>query len=134
MPITTGEAGVGWYGWYALHYADAEIPAATVVAGGGYFGPPNADGVVELGYSVCPEWRGQGYATEIASALASHAALQPGVARVIAHTSAENRASVRVLERSRFVFTGGGLEPGTLRFEYLPVTTQRIVAADGAVK
>ena len=103
--------------------ADAETPSATVVAGGGYFGPPNADGVVELGYSVCPEWRGQGYATELASALAAHAARQPRVARVIAHTSAANPASVRVLERSRFVLAGVGLEPETLRFEYLPATT-----------
>jgi ribosomal-protein-alanine N-acetyltransferase len=112
-----GEAGTGWYGWYAVRHADAAAPA-ELVAGGGYFGPPNADGVVELGYSVCPEWQGQGYATELVTSLAAHAAAQPGVNRVIAHTTAENPASVRVLEHSGFAARGAGAEAGTLRFEY----------------
>ncbi|HEY0777261.1 MAG TPA: GNAT family N-acetyltransferase, partial [Gemmatirosa sp.] len=114
-----GAAGVGWYGWYAVRQADAAAPA-TVVAGGGYFGPPTDAGEVELGYSVCPEWWGQGYATELASALAAHAARRPGVTRVLAHTSAANPASVRVLARSGFVPVGAGAAPGTLRFAYVP--------------
>lgn len=117
-----GTAGVGWYGWYAVRHADADV-AATVVGAGGYFGPPTEAGVVELGYSVCPEWRGQGYATELTSALAGHAARQPGVTRVQAHTTAANPASVRVLERSKFVPAGPGAEPGTLRFEYAAPAT-----------
>jgi [ribosomal protein S5]-alanine N-acetyltransferase len=118
---TAGDAGVGWYGWYAIRAADTEAPA-TVVAGGGYFGPPTEEGVVELGYSVCPEWRGRGYATELASELAAHAAGQPGVTRVLAHTTAANPASIRVLERSGFALAGAGTEPGSLCFRYaLPV-------------
>jgi RimJ/RimL family protein N-acetyltransferase len=113
----TGDLGTGWYCWYAVRDADAEAPA-TVVAGGGYFGPPSETGVVEIGYSVCPEWRGRGYATELASALAVHAARHPGVTRVVAHTAAGNPASVRVLERSGFAPAGSGEEPGTLRFQY----------------
>jgi RimJ/RimL family protein N-acetyltransferase len=115
-----GEAGVGWYGWYAIRGADAEAPA-TVVAGGGYFGPPTDTGVVELGYSVCPEWRGRGYARELAGALAAHAARQPGVMRVIAHTTAANPTSIRVLEGSGFVRVGAQL--GTLCFAYVPPAT-----------
>lgn len=110
--------GVGWYGWYAVRPSDAEAPA-TVVAGGGFFGPPSAEGVVELGYSVCPEWRGRGYATELAAALAAHAVRQPSVTRVVAHTTAANPASVRVLERSGFVPAGPGTEPGTLCFAFV---------------
>ena len=112
-----GPEAVGWFCWYAVRRADAAAPA-TVVAGGGYFGPPTAEGVVELGYSVCPEWRGQGYATELATALAAHAARQPGVTCVLAHTAAANPASVRVLERSGFVRAGPGAEPETLRFAF----------------
>jgi RimJ/RimL family protein N-acetyltransferase len=112
-----GAAGVGWFAWYAVRRADREAPA-TVVAGGGYFGPPTAAGEVELGYSVCPEWRGRGYAVELAGALAAHAARQPGVTRVIAHTTADNPASIRVLERSGFASVGAGVEAGSLRFEY----------------
>ena len=112
-----GEGGVGWYCWYAIRDGDADAPA-TVVAGGGYFGPPTDAGVVELGYSVCPEWRGRGYATELADALAAHAARQAGVTRVIAHTTAANPGSMLVLARSGFVSTGPGADPGMLRFEY----------------
>jgi [ribosomal protein S5]-alanine N-acetyltransferase len=114
-----GPAGVGWYGWYAIRPADVHAPA-TVVAGGGYFGPPSPEGVVELGYSVCPEWRGRGYATELASALAAHAARQPGLTAVIAHCTTANPASIRVLERSGFVRSGAGEAPGTLRFVFAP--------------
>lgn len=117
-----GDAGVGWYGWYAVRVADPEAPA-TVVAGGGYFGPPDAEGVVELGYSVCPEWRGLGYATELTTALAAHAAGQPAVARVVAHTTRANPASVRVLERSGFVLAGVGAEADALRFAFDPLAT-----------
>lgn len=115
----SGDEGVGWYGWYAVRVADAEAPA-TVVACGGYVGPPTPEGTVELGYSVCPEWRGRGYATELTRALAMHAAGRPGVARVVAHTTAANPASIAVLHRSGFVPAGPGEYPDTLRFEYVP--------------
>lgn len=114
-----GDAAVGWYGWYAVRGTDEEAPA-TVVACGGYFGPPTEAGVVELGYSVCPEWRGRGFATELAGALAAHAARQPGVTRVVAHTDYGNPASVRVLVRSGFAPDGAGAEPGMVRFAYVP--------------
>ena len=39
-----------------------------LVAAGGYFGPP-AGGSVEIGYSVIPEARERGYATELVEAL-----------------------------------------------------------------
>lgn len=114
-----GDAGTGWYGWYGVRTADDEAPR-TVVAGGGYFGPPTPEGVVEIGYSVCPEWRRRGYATQVARALTVHAARQPGVTRVIAHAMADNPASAAVLRRSGFVLDGPGAEPGTLRFLYSP--------------
>src|SRR6185503_12468520 len=49
-----GEEVEGWYGWYAVRDADEEGPRALVGAGG-YFGPPDAEGTVEVGYSVLPE-------------------------------------------------------------------------------
>lgn len=110
-----GAAGIGWYGWYALLCTE---PGRTppVIACGGYFGPPGADGVVELGFSVCPEWRARGVASEMVAALAAHAAGQPGVTRVVAHTTPANAASVRVLTRSGFVPSAGGADPDVLGF------------------
>ncbi len=114
-----GDEGVEWYGWYALRIPDSEAPQ-TVVAAGGFFGPPTREGVVEIGYSVCTEWRARGYGTEMTQALAAYGAVQTGVTKVIAHTAAENLASVTVLERSGFVIAGPGADAGTLRFEYGP--------------
>jgi [ribosomal protein S5]-alanine N-acetyltransferase len=112
-----GPEGVGWYGWYALWSAGAGF-AETVIGGGGYFGPPSEAGVVEIGYSICPEWRSQGYATEMVKALAARASALPGVKRVIAHTSSDNVASVTVLTRSGFSCVGPGADPSLLQFVF----------------
>ena len=96
-----GEAGVGWFGWYAVRHADQHVPA-TLVGCGGYFGPPSVTGVVEIGYSVCPEWHGQGYATEMTRALVAHVTQHAAVSRVVAHTHADNSASMAVLWRCGF--------------------------------
>lgn len=107
--------GVGWLGWYALHRPDPDRPP-VVVGSGGYFGPPGADGTVEIGYSMVPEFRGMGFATELVQALLRRAFSVPGISQVIAHTHPENIGSVTVLERCGFSFSGPGLEPGTVRY------------------
>jgi RimJ/RimL family protein N-acetyltransferase len=111
-----GEAVVGWLGWYAVRRETGGEPALLVGAGG-YLGPPGPDGEVEMGYSLVPEARGSGYATELAGALLDRALAHPGVSRVVAHTDAGNAASIRVLERTGFHPAGAGAEPGSLRFE-----------------
>jgi RimJ/RimL family protein N-acetyltransferase len=97
--------------------ADAEAPA-TLVAGGGYFGPPDEEGTVEIGYSVAPEWRGRGIARELAAALVARAWATPGVRRVVARTDETNAASMAVLHHCGFRCTGPGMEPGSRRFEH----------------
>jgi RimJ/RimL family protein N-acetyltransferase len=111
-----GEAAAGWYGWYAVRAADADGPRALVGAGG-YFGPPDDDGRVEIGYSVLPGWQRRGYASEIVRALVAQAFSFPQVRLVVAHTTAANTASVAVLARSGFVQAGSGADPETIRFE-----------------
>lgn len=119
-----GKNAEGWYGWYALGRNNDEGSRALLGAGG-YFGPPDADGTVEVGYSVLPEWQRRGYAREIVDLLAENAFTFPQVSRIIAHTAQDNLASVRVLVRCGFVAAGAGAEAGTLRFEYLrPVRHQ----------
>ncbi len=105
-----GAACAGWYTWYAI-----ERDARTLVAAGGYFGPP-ADGEVEIGYSVIPEVQGRGIATEMARALVVRAFEQPLVRSVRAHTYDSNPASVRVLEHCGFARVGPGEAPDTVRF------------------
>lgn len=113
---------VGWYAWYAVHRPVA--PAAAVLIGsGGYFGPPGTDGVVEIGYSIVPESRALGFATELVQALVSRAFSVPAVARVIAHTTPHNLGSVTVLERCGFSLVGPGREPGTVQYGTARPTT-----------
>jgi len=113
-----GTAVEGWYGWYAIRHADASTPASLVGAAG-YFGPPDSAGNVEIGYSVLPEWQGCGYASEMAEALVHHAFSFPAVVAVLAHTTEQNPASIRVLQRCGFTALGPGEEAGTLRFQRL---------------
>ena len=110
-----GPEAIGWYGWYAVRRAEVESPAQLVGAGG-YFGPPSADGTVEIGYSIVDETRGEGYGTELAQALTDRALRHPGVRRVIAHVAADNVASHKVLKRAGFRFAAVGTS-GKQRYE-----------------
>ena len=113
--VAGGPAALGWYNWYAITRG-ADGRREALVAGAGYMGPP-VDGVVEIGYSVVPEARGRGFATEIVQALAERALSVDGVHKVIAHTLASNTTSQGVLKRAGFIAAGSGAEPQLLRFE-----------------
>src|SRR5262245_50277039 len=71
---------------------------------------PGIDGVVEIGYTIFPDQRGRGYATEAVTALVDWAAQSSEVRVVLAAIVRGNDASVRVLER-----VGGFVELGTCR-------------------
>ena len=77
-----------------------------VVGDIGFMGPPNADGSLELGYSVIPDRRRRGYATEAARALAGWGVDQPGVTGIVAECDPDNTPSVLTLERSGFERVG----------------------------
>ena len=68
---------------------------------------PVAGGVVELGYTVFPEHRGRGYATEATAALIEWAWATGEVSTVLATVSPANPASRRVVDRlGRFIQIG----------------------------
>jgi ribosomal-protein-alanine N-acetyltransferase len=110
-----GESAQGWYGWYAINI-DPVSGERSLVGSGGYFGPPDDKGVVEIGYSVLPEWQRLGYATEIVNALVSNASSFENTKSIISHTSPENEASKRVLISNGFKEVG--VTDGNIRFEY----------------
>jgi len=117
----------GWYGWFILADRPDE-PAAWLVGGAGFLGPPGEDGTVEVGYSVIPEVQGRGYTTEAVRALIDFASGSGGVKRVVAHTDATNAASIAVLEKCGFAMVGAGTQAGTQRYERLigaPAATGR---------
>ena len=76
----------------------------------GFHGPPGinarrAPDAVEVGYTVFPEHRRQGIATEAVRALLEHTYAQ-GVGRVIASVSPENEPSLALVRRLGFVEVG----------------------------
>ena len=119
-----GAAIIGWYVWYAILRKSPDVPA-VLIGSGGYFGPPNDEGDVEIGFSVMPSRQGSGYATEIAEALIRNAFADLRVRKVIAHTTPSNLASCKVLEKCGFRRTREPEESGNILFEILRNTRER---------
>jgi RimJ/RimL family protein N-acetyltransferase len=90
-----------------LFVADAP---RTLVGWGGFKGPPDDDGAVEIGYAIAPAWEGRGVATAAAGALVDEAWAAPAVRAVTAHTLIGPGASVRVLEKLGFERDGNNFD------------------------
>ena len=102
---------------WAMYYIVAPEAAMTIGVCG-FKGPPDIEGTVEIGYSVMPEYRRRGYATEAAGALVLRAFAEPSVTRVVAETLTDLTPSIGVLEKLGFRFAGAGEEPGVVRYEF----------------
>jgi ribosomal-protein-alanine N-acetyltransferase len=76
--------------------------SGRVIGGTGFAAPPDAEGMVEIGYGIVPAYQGRGYATEAAAAITAFAFGSGIVRRVRAHTLPGNVASMRVLEKCGF--------------------------------
>jgi RimJ/RimL family protein N-acetyltransferase len=72
----------------------------------GYHGPPDGTGMVEVGYSVDPQHRRQGYARAVLRALVARAAREPGVTTVRASVSPDNVPSRDLVLSEGFVAVG----------------------------
>jgi len=93
-----------------------ERDSATVVGDIGFFGPPDAAGVLEVGYSIVPNRRRRGYASEAAAALRDWGLDQTGVQTIVAACDADNAASILTLDRVGFRRTGEA--DGRVLWEY----------------
>lgn len=71
----------------------------TVIGDIGFKGPPDQAGCVEIGYSIIPQYRNQGYATEATLCLIQWALQQRGITRVTAQCLPDNVGSIKVLRR-----------------------------------
>jgi RimJ/RimL family protein N-acetyltransferase len=81
-------------------------PEAVVIGHAGYHGPPDANGMVEVGYTVDSQYRRQGYAKAILTALIERAAAEPGVRVVRASISPTNAASLATIAGFGFLEAG----------------------------
>jgi RimJ/RimL family protein N-acetyltransferase len=70
------------------------------VLGAGGVNPPDLQGVAIMGYGIYPEFEGQGYASEAATALVDWASRVPGVRVVRATIEVGHIASQRVAQKA----------------------------------
>lgn len=100
-----GREALGWFNWYAACKADGQS-GRILAAAGGFIGPPSESGEIEIGFSVIPSLRNQGYATEMAGALVAIASRDKHLVSIIARTHIDNAASGAVLRKVGFIDTG----------------------------
>ena len=104
-------------GW-GVYYIILDNGNGSVAVGtAGYKGPPDAEGSVEIGYGILPEFQRRGIATETAKGLIHNAFQHTDVRRVYAETLPELTASIGVMVKCGFRFIGEGSEPGVIRYE-----------------
>ena len=95
--LTQSENENGWWTYFPIHTVDQKLIGSC-----GYKGKPSLDGMVEIGYEVCPEYRQKGYGTEIANGLLTHAFKDEHIKIVIAHTLPMENASTNILRKLSF--------------------------------
>jgi RimJ/RimL family protein N-acetyltransferase len=78
----------------------------VVVGHCGFHAAPDADGRVEIAYSVAPEARRRGYGRAMLQVLLERAAAEPGVETVRATISPDNAASLATLAGHGFTRVG----------------------------
>ena len=99
--IEAAPASARWYVRAAVARGEG-----VVVGHAGFHGPPDGDGMVEIGYTVAPELRGRGYGHAIVAALLEEAAREDAVRVVRASISPTNARSLALVHRAGFVRTG----------------------------
>ena len=83
-----------------------EDGSREVIGSIGFHGPPDAEGRVEVGYRVEPQYRRQGYASEAVRALFDWANATHGITRFIASISPDNEPSLHLSQQFGFEQVG----------------------------
>jgi len=91
--------------------AAVAVPEQVVVGHGGFHGPPERDGTVEVAYSVDPAYRRRGYAKAILAALLRRADEDPRVSAVRASIRPDNAGSLATIAGFGFRKVGEQWDP-----------------------
>ena len=100
--------------WLLRYYIERE--SNTLTGFGGGCGLPKS-GAWTIGYSVLPQFRRRGYASEATAALIAEAFGHAEVERIIAETYPELVASIGVMQKNGFIFVGPGEGDRVIRYE-----------------
>lgn len=96
------------YPWHGYLFIRRDEP--QLVGNGGFVGPPDSDGSVEIGYEIAPAFRNSGNATEAAAAL-MQLAFANGATTVVAHSLPWPNASTAVMQKLGMQFVADIASP-----------------------
>jgi RimJ/RimL family protein N-acetyltransferase len=105
-----------WCTWYWV-LKNGWQASGLMIGCGGFMGPPDKHGTVEIGYSILPQFEGKGFATEGTGALVKWGFAHERVKLIAAETYPHLVKSIRILEKLGFTCTGRGEKPSTIRYE-----------------
>lgn len=98
--LTADPRSVGWHSWVFIGTDPPLDPTLTdqvLIGAGGFHGPPDEAGVVEIGYAILPVHHQMGFAREAAGGLIAWAMKHRRVRAVRGRTLSDGYASQRVL-------------------------------------
>ena len=104
--LKSNPSALGWWTYLFVHTEDRAL-----IGLGGYRGVPDSNGMVEIGYSIAPGYRGRGLASEAAAGMIDYAFSHTHVMRVDAHTLPEANPSTRVLQKVGMKYVGTDCDP-----------------------
>ncbi|MGE0237836.1 MAG: GNAT family N-acetyltransferase [Parvibaculaceae bacterium] len=96
-----------------------EDKATGKFAGHGGLWFPDGWGDIEVGYGIAPEFRGLGYATEVARRVRDHGYRERGLDRLVSYIDSGNTASRNVVEKLGAVPDGEFLLHDKVHIVYL---------------
>ncbi len=100
-----------WLNWYVV-----EKEINSLIGSIGFLGKPNSKGEAEIGYSILPAFRKNGYAKEAVKMITEWAIENEEIRLLIAKTLPENLASQKVLLWNNFVRESQPGENGEIIF------------------
>jgi RimJ/RimL family protein N-acetyltransferase len=121
VPLPPGFADPGWAAVWRMRAAQVaadpavaawvtgavrDLDSGLVVGRAGFHGPPDARGMVEVGYAVLPEHRRRGYARAALAVLLDRARREPDVRVVRLSIAPDNTASQAVARPFGFRVVG----------------------------
>ena len=104
----------GLEGWLVRYIVIRE--PRPILAGMVGLMPPDRAGGCMMGYSVLPEFRRRGHASEALAGVVRWAFDHPEVLRICGETYPDLTGSIRTMERNGFRFAGPGSEERVIRY------------------
>ncbi|NLA30075.1 MAG: GNAT family N-acetyltransferase [Propionibacterium sp.] len=98
-----------WVPGFGVHLI-VRLDDGLVVGDAGFHTPPDQRGSAEIGYGLAPSARGFGFASRAVRLLTEWGFAQPSLSTIIGETTADNLASIRVLERCGFTRVKGSTD------------------------